>query len=171
MAYRQTAFATPDVHQVDLAAVTDVATMLTRTRFPSVEVVVAVGPLPTVLGDGDLLLLALQELLANAVEFRRHPHVAVIAVSAVITSRNAVLRVADLGIGVDPAHHDEIFTPLHRVHPDHEHAGDGMGLAIARAVASAHDGTLVLESSTPEGSVFRLKWPQVISLVGGAATR
>jgi signal transduction histidine kinase len=159
------------VTRVDLEPVTDVATMLTRTRFPSVEVVVAVGRMPMVLGDSDLLLLALQELLANAVEFRRHPHAAVVAVSASIVRGTAVLRVADLGIGVAPTHHEKIFTPLHRVHPDHEHRGEGMGLAIARAVATAHEGTLVLESSTPEGSVFRLSWPQIISLVGGAATR
>jgi light-regulated signal transduction histidine kinase (bacteriophytochrome) len=161
--------ATPSIAQVDMKAVTDVAAMLTRTRFPSVDLVFVVGPMTTVLGDADLLLVAIQELLANAVEYRRQPDVAVVTVSARVTGGQAVVRVADQGTGVDPRYHESIFEPLRHLHQRGEHRGVGMGLAIARAVAASHDGTLVLESSTPDGSVFTMAWPQVISLVSEPA--
>jgi len=165
IAYGHLTSVEPAIAQVDLKAIADVAVMLTRTRFPAVDVGFVLGPMPTVLGDPDLLLRALLELLANAVEFRRCHDAAIVTMTASVANGRAVVRVADQGMGIDPRHHEEIFQPLSRLHPYNEHRGAGMGLAVARAVATAHDGALFLESSNADGSVFTLSWPQVIALV------
>jgi chemotaxis family two-component system sensor kinase Cph1 len=62
--------------------------------------------------------------------------------------------VRDDGIGIDPAHRDRIFRMFGRLHSRADYPGTGMGLAICDRIVANHDGTMELESSPGEGSIF-----------------
>lgn len=82
--------------------------------------------------------------------------------SGVITVRSyregseAVIAVADDGIGFDMKHHDRIFERLHRTE---EYPGTGVGLAIVRKVAERHGGRAWAQSTIGSGSTFFLAIP------------
>jgi signal transduction histidine kinase len=96
---------------------------------------ITVGTLPTVIGDPTQLRQLLQNLVTNAIKFRRADVPVQIAVSAVDRPDAWQIDVADNGIGIAPAHRDEIFGMFTRL----EH-GDRPG-SCARVVAN-HGGTI-----------------------------
>lgn len=101
----------------------------------------------------------LGNLLSNAIKYA--PEGGPVDVSLEADGDQAVVRVHDRGMGIDPAHRERIFTAFERsASVDAEIPGVGLGLAVARRLARAHGGDIVLESSEPRrGSTFALWLP------------
>lgn len=72
-----------------------------------------------------------------------------------------VIEVRDTGAGIAPENLDKIFDPFFTTKPQGE--GTGLGLPISARIVRDHDGTIEVESETGKGSVFRLRFPKVIS--------
>ena len=113
----------------------------------------------TVVADRDRLALALDALLENAIA-----HTASggqIEVSARREDRHVVLMVADSGTGIAPADLDRIFQRFARANPQRssEAGGFGLGLAIVQAIATAHHGSVQVQSTPGRGSSFELVLP------------
>jgi signal transduction histidine kinase len=104
-------------------------------------------------GDNTLLRQMVGNLLDNAI---RHANGLVTATVTRTSSAN-VIRVIDDGGGVAADHHSRIFERFARF--DSGSNGAGLGLPIARWIAEAHGGTLVLESSGPGGCCFTVTLP------------
>ena len=113
----------------------------------------------TVVADRDRLALALDALLENAIA-----HTASgggIEVSARREDGHVVLMVADSGTGISPADLDRIFRRFARANPQRssEAGGFGLGLAIVQAIATAHHGSVQVQSTPGRGSSFELVLP------------
>jgi two-component system sensor histidine kinase SenX3 len=110
-----------------------------------------------VLGDEDLLVTALRNLLDNAVAYS--PERTRVAVTA---SRDgldtAEITVADQGIGIPERDLERIFERFYRVDPARSRAtgGTGLGLAIVKHVVAAHNGKVTVWSKEGQGSTFTL---------------
>jgi signal transduction histidine kinase len=119
------------------------------------------GPVPdvTVVADRDRLALALDALLENAIAHT--PSGGQIEVSARRDDGHVVLMVADCGTGIAPADLDRIFQRFARANPlrSSEAGGFGLGLAIVQAVATAHHGSVQVQSTPGRGSSFELVLP------------
>lgn len=100
-------------------------------------------------GQPSLLTSALVNLVDNALAFSAH-----VRVQATRDDDAVVLAVHDDGPGIDPAHAERIFEPFFTTRAD----GTGLGLAMARTVARAHGGDLVLAPSE-RGARFELRLP------------
>jgi two-component system sensor histidine kinase FlrB len=100
-------------------------------------------------GQPSLLTSALVNLVDNALAFSTH-----VRVQATRDDDGVVLAVHDDGPGIDPAHAERIFEPFFTTRAD----GTGLGLAMARTVARAHGGDLVLAPSD-RGARFELRLP------------
>ena len=120
--------------------------------------------LPEVKGDGVQLLELFQNLIGNAVKFRKKELPLRIRVSAERKGNDWVFGVHDNGIGIAPRFFDRIFEVFRRLHTRQEYEGSGMGLAICRKIAERHGGRIWVESSPGEGSSFFFTLP-----VGGAS--
>jgi two-component system sensor histidine kinase SenX3 len=114
----------------------------------------------SVLGDEDLLVTALRNLLENAVAYSPEK------TRVVITTRktpegNAELSVADQGIGIPERDLERIFERFYRVDRarSRETGGTGLGLAIVRHVATNHGGSVSVTSQEGGGSTFTLRIP------------
>lgn len=114
-------------------------------------------------GDPDLLGRVLLNLLDNAI--RHAPSGSRVEVTMESHEGRCAVRVADQGSGVPAALQARIFDRFVRAEPPQERAsgggsgGAGLGLAIARRISELHGGSLVLESSVPGRTVFRLTLP------------
>jgi signal transduction histidine kinase len=103
-------------------------------------------------GDEDLLRRLVTNLLQNAV--RHTPSGGAVAVSLVSENGHVQIRVADGGPGIPEADRRRIFDRFVRLDEARTGNGAGLGLPIAKWIAEAHGGRLVLESSTAAGSTF-----------------
>ncbi|WP_438029885.1 ATP-binding protein [Sorangium sp. So ce233] len=100
----------------------------------------------------------LNNLISNAIKYS--PHGGEITVSVGKDGGRASVTVADQGIGVEPEEIERIFEPFRRAGASRDLVpGVGLGLWLARRIAEAHGGSLDVESSPGQGSVFRLALP------------
>jgi light-regulated signal transduction histidine kinase (bacteriophytochrome) len=115
-------------------------------------------PLPTILGDSSQLTQLLQNLLANAIKFRRQASPQ-IHVSARLTGSEWQLAVRDNGIGIDPKYFSRLFNIFQRLHHRDEYPGTGIGLALCKKIVEQHGGRIWVESAPGKGSTFYFTLP------------
>ncbi len=70
------------------------------------------------------------------------------------TGTSIHIMVQDTGIGIDPSEFEKIFARFYRADQSRSKQGSGLGLSLARSIARAHHGDILVRSNTPKGSVF-----------------
>lgn len=144
-----------DLARLAQPALDSVRTELERARL---ELEVDLRPAP-VRGDPALLERLTANLLDNAVEYNRVGGRVVIGTRT--ESGRAVLSVANTGPTVPPDQMERLFEPFQRLQPDRTgpDGHHGLGLSIVRAIASAHDGTVLAEPRDGGGLVVSVSFP------------
>lgn len=126
---------------------------------------VHVHDLPVVEADRGQIRRVFQNLIGNALKFRRPETPPVIVVSsdtgppAFGKSQRCRIRVEDNGIGFDERYCERIFGIFERLHGRGEYPGTGMGLAICRKIVERHGGTLTATATPGLGAVFTIDLP------------
>jgi light-regulated signal transduction histidine kinase (bacteriophytochrome) len=120
--------------------------------------VVTQDPLPAVNGDPQQLVSLFQNLVGNALKFRKvsPPHVHLGA------ERNGTdwrFSVRDNGIGIDSQYFERIFGVFQRLHTRSEYPGTGIGLAVCKKIVERHGGKIWVESLPGEGTTFYFSLP------------
>lgn len=123
---------------------------------------VEVGWLPEIAGDATQLRQLFQNLVSNALKFRRPGVAPEIAVEARLCPANALeVLVRDNGRGFDMQQAETIFRPFQRLVREAECPGAGMGLAICRKIVARHGGAIAAQSQPGAGSTFVVRLPGV----------
>ena len=115
--------------------------------------------LPVVHGDDLLLTSVFQNLLGNAIKFRRDGVPPRVHVGSARVDGEWVLSVRDNGIGLDPAACGDLFGFFHRLPGSESYPGSGMGLAICKRILERHGGRIWAEAAPGGGAVFRFSVP------------
>jgi two-component system, OmpR family, sensor histidine kinase SenX3 len=112
-----------------------------------------------VLGDREQLIMAIQNLVENAVNYS--PECTKVTVSSVVRDGIVTISITDQGIGIPENEKDRIFERFYRVDParSRESGGTGLGLSIVKHVATKHGGEVSVWSVEDVGSTFSLKLP------------
>ena len=120
---------------------------------------VSCGSQALVLADRDKIGQVLINLLHNALKFT--PDGGKVLVETAVQGNRAILRVEDTGCGIAQEHLPFLFERFYRADPSRarETGGSGIGLAIAMAIAKAHNGEILVDSTVGLGSVFTLRLP------------
>ncbi len=118
-----------------------------------------IGQLPTVAAEQTQMRQLFQNLIGNALKFRKPDVAPVISVQA--TRRGTAWRivVTDNGIGFHPKYEDKIFTVFQRLHSRDEYEGSGIGLSVCRRIVERHDGAMSASGSPGEGATFTVTLP------------
>ena len=121
---------------------------------------IEVGTLPAIDADALQMRQLVQNLLSNALKFRRPDVAPVIQLGASI-SRDGVctITVTDNGIGFKQEHDEKIFRMFERLHTRTQFQGSGMGLAICRKIVERHGGSIAATSVVGEGTTFTVNLP------------
>ncbi|HYE08194.1 MAG TPA: PAS domain S-box protein [Planctomycetota bacterium] len=123
---------------------------------------VTVAPLPTVLGDRDLLTNLFQNLIGNAIKYVAPDVRPLVEVTAHDHGAHWRIAVKDNGIGIALADQDRIFRPLERLHGDGRYSGSGLGLAICATIAASMHGRIWVESTLGAGCTFHVALQKVV---------
>lgn len=113
----------------------------------------------TVRGDEDAIKQVLLILLDNARKFT--PARGRITVSLMEQPEQVAIQVRDTGIGIDPAVLPHIFERFYRGDSSRTGGGAGLGLSIAQTLVKNQQGTIAVESTPGEGSVFTITLPKI----------
>jgi signal transduction histidine kinase len=115
--------------------------------------------LPETNFDGEAVASVLVNLLSNAMKFS--PKIKEVTVKLFKDDGNAVLQVADKGIGILPKDASRIFKRFYRVKNEivSETRGSGLGLTLVKHIAEAHGGRIKVESEPGKGSAFSMIFP------------
>jgi signal transduction histidine kinase len=118
------------------------------------------GPLPVVEADATQLGSLFQNLIANALKYRRDDVRPEVVIGCDDNASAWEFYVRDNGIGIDAQYHQQIFDLFKRLHPRDRYSGTGIGLAICQRVVERHGGRIWVESRPGEGSTFRFTLPK-----------
>ncbi|MFN8474938.1 MAG: ATP-binding protein [Anaerolineae bacterium] len=125
--------------------------------------------LPSIYVDTDRMTQVLNNLVSNALRHTSHGQV---TLSAAAQGGRVQLRVSDTGSGIEPDDLPFVFDRLYRVDKARQRTDDtssGLGLAIAKAIVEAHDGTISVESVRGQGTTFTMILPAAGDGVTGSA--
>jgi signal transduction histidine kinase len=163
-ASRIEANAAPRRHdQMDLRAIVKEAIERAKPRANLIagEIVTRLPADPVMVqADGKQLGRILDNLINNALTYTTRPPRLTISVSS--EDANALVRVADNGVGIQASDRERVFERFQRTNdPAFRHvSGTGLGLFISRQLAEGHGGSLAIESSSSgDGTVFALALP------------
>jgi len=139
----------------------DLETALTNLTETVVETgaIITHDPLPTIPADRGQMIRLFQNLVGNAIKYRKPAEPPVIHITARQQGPEWVISVQDNGIGFNPKYASTIFQPFKRLHTNDTYPGTGVGLAICRRIVDAHGGRLWAESEPGKGSTFHFTLP------------
>ncbi|MES2397281.1 MAG: ATP-binding protein [Bacteroidota bacterium] len=116
--------------------------------------------LPMLKGDSLTLKQLFQNLIGNAIKFRKKNSTPEISITVEEKSTEYLFGVKDNGIGIEAQHLNKLFSVFQRLHTDEEYPGTGIGLAICKKIVDLHGGTIWVESKLGEGSIFYFSIPK-----------
>lgn len=149
-----------DLIEVDLGDVVDeaVENLETAIAESGAQVVRQGHPLPRVNGDPTLLTMLWQNLIGNAVKFRREgvaPRVTIECTEGgPDRDRSWLFTVSDNGIGIPQEFNDKVFVIFQRLHARDVYTGTGIGLALCKKIVEHHGGSIWIDTSFTEGTRF-----------------
>jgi PAS domain S-box-containing protein len=144
---------------VDMSEAIDAAVSNLQAAIEESGAVVMRGDLPVISWRKSHAIQVFQNLIGNAVKYRRPDKRPEIQVTAERHAKSWQFSVSDNGIGVDPQYHERIFGIFRRLHPAHAYEGTGIGLAICQKVVERNGGRIWLESEPGRGSTFYFSCP------------
>jgi|GEM_PF-4829577 len=122
--------------------------------LPDYDVEVIITDNMVVVGDPQLLRIALENLLNNAWKFSRNRPHARVEFGMTNCVDHTVYFVADNGIGFDPSRSDQLFYPFQRLHSAQDFPGTGIGLTLVQRSIQRHGGQIWAEGVPDQGATF-----------------
>ncbi|HEX5576310.1 MAG TPA: response regulator [Gemmatimonadales bacterium] len=141
--------------EVDLSSLASLALARLQEAEPTRQIEIKIRPAVVVSGDGQLLRIALENLLENAWKFTAKEPSARIEFGVTQVAGEPTYFVRDNGAGFDMTYADRLFGPFQRLHPHTEFPGSGIGLATVQRIIHRHGGRLWAEGLVGQGATFQ----------------
>ena len=153
----------PQIVIVDLEAAVSQAAQNLAPEMANSAASLVVGALPAVPGSDIQFGRIFQNLIGNAIKYRRTQPLT-IEITAELTGTEWVVAVRDNGIGIGVEHHGDIFLPFKRL-GNSKAPGSGLGLTLTKNIIERLGGAIWVESELGSGSTFLFSIPAVSSEV------
>jgi PAS domain S-box-containing protein len=144
--------------RADLSSALADALSVLKSRIEENGAVISICDFPEVRGDTGQLSHVFQNILSNALKYRKTDAAPQIRICSSRKQNMCVVSVEDAGIGFDPQYAERIFGLFKRLHKD-EYPGTGLGLAICKRIVERCGGTIWAEGKVGEGATFYFTLP------------
>ena len=146
---------------VDLNEVAKASIEEFRSQIDEIGAEVVLRDLPAAMTRASLVPRLFQNLLSNALKYRKKRGKARILIEAAASEPGMVaIRVADNGIGIADEHRPALFKMFSRLHTESEYEGIGVGLALCQRIMTLSDGRIVLGDGLDGGCSFICTFPE-----------
>ena len=150
-----------DVRNVDLNKTLFVVVHNLTAAMKETEAAIVVTPLPMVMASSVEMTQLFQNLISNAVKFRRLGTPPMIEIRVVEMSKSKYrFMIADNGIGIPEQHQDRVFNIFERLNARADYEGSGIGLATCKKIVQNAGGEIWLESTEGVGTTFFFTLPK-----------
>lgn len=150
-----------DVRNVDLNKTLFVVVHNLTVAMKETDAAIIVTPLPMVLASSVEMTQLFQNLISNAVKFRRKGTSPMIEIRVVEMPKSEYrFMVADNGIGIPEQHRDRVFNIFERLNARTDYEGSGIGLATCKKIVQNAGGEIWLESTEGVGTTFFFTLPK-----------
>jgi PAS domain S-box-containing protein len=160
LAYSRVGTRGKELRPVHAQGALDRALINLRAAIESSDAQITHDALPEVKADDTQLTQLLQNLIGNAIKFRKKDESIRIHVGVQDAGEEWRFSVSDNGIGIEPQYFERIFMVFQRLHTRDEYPGTGIGLAICKKVVDRHRGRIWVESVYGKGSTFVFTLPK-----------
>jgi PAS domain S-box-containing protein len=140
--------------QADMEKILKSALNNLQVRIQDTRAAITHDPLPTVLADGTQIIQVFQNLIDNAIKFRKEGTTPKIHISASPAGDMWEFAVRDNGIGIPSQYFEKIFVLFEHLHRRDAYPGTGLGLALCKKIIERHGGRIWVESAEGEGATF-----------------
>lgn len=143
-----------------------------ETRIEQTNGTVNYSTLPSIQADATQMRQVFQNIIANALKFRKKDVAPIVTISSKIHSASdqseltkginypcVQIDIADNCIGFEQQYADRIFTIFQRLYARHEYEGTGIGLAVVRKIIERHNGIIFVKSAPDKGTTFHIFLP------------
>lgn len=127
------------------------------------KTILTIADLPNILGDEQMLKTLFHNLISNAIKYQpknKTNHIPTILISHHTDNMSNFITIKDNGIGVDDKYVHQLFEPFKRFHANKDYEGTGLGMSICKKVMEKHCGQIELQSTSENGSKFKLTFPK-----------
>lgn len=155
--YARTGLREKAMEPCDLVKVIETAQQNLAEEVASTDAKITVSGTGQMEGSFELLTSLLQNLIGNAIKYRRKGVAPEILIEIEEKDEGAKIAVSDNGIGIDPDYADKIFVLFRRLHTEEEYSGLGIGLTTCRKIAELHSAEISLDCEYTKGSRFVLQ--------------
>jgi PAS domain S-box-containing protein len=139
-----------DCNQIVKDVLSDMAITLAESKAK-----ISVGDLPKLKGYSTELRQLFQNLISNAIKFRKKGVVPEVKIAVQEEKKNWLFSIQDNSIGIDEKDMHKLFVIFKRLNNRDEYEGTGIGLAHCKKIVELHGGTIWAESKLGEGSTFK----------------
>ncbi|MGZ7116766.1 MAG: sensor histidine kinase, partial [Methanobacterium sp.] len=146
---------------VDLNDILDITIHSLYTSIKESNADITHDKLPNIMGDAGQLQRVFQNIISNAIKFRKTEEPLKINISVCLNKEKDkfVFSVRDNGIGIEEQYLKRIFTIFQRLHTRDVYEGTGIGLSIVKRIVERHGGHIWVESEFSKGSIFYFMLP------------
>ena len=149
-----------ELEPVDIGEIVRMARANLKINIEETDANILCVDMPTLPSVQSLLIQLFQNLIGNAIKFRRPSGRPIILISAEEKTDHWVFNVEDNGIGIENNDIERIFTIFQRLHKRSEYEGTGIGLAICSKIVTQLGGRIWVESVKGQGSTFSFTLPK-----------
>lgn len=149
-----------DVEKINVNEVLEICKFNLKILIEESEAKLVAEKLPVVKASMSLLTQLFQNLISNAIKFRKPGKKPIIRIFTKPNKESHIIGVADNGIGIEPEHRDRIFQIFQRLHNRTQYDGTGIGLSICQKIAQRLGGRIWVESGVDGGATFFISIPR-----------
>jgi signal transduction histidine kinase len=124
--------------------------------------VVLLNQLPALNASSTEMTQLFQNLIANAIKFRRKDETPIIQIQYDECANEHCFRLIDNGIGIKKEYQEKVFNLFERLHSRSEYDGSGIGLATCKKIVHKLGGKIWLSSTENVGTIFHFTVPKLI---------
>ena len=161
LAYSRAGASVRELHEISTERALQTALANLQAAIDESGAVVSHDALPTLTTDSTQLVQIFQNLVGNAIKYRRAelPHVHISAEKK-NNGNEWTFAVRDNGLGIEPQYFERIFVLFQRLHGRAEFEGTGIGLAICKKILERLGGRIWVQSRPDQGSTFYFALPE-----------